>query len=133
MQRVGEQGGLCAVEVAQSAERTYLLHIPPDEPRDHIDIMAAFGHEHEGAARFIAPVAADEAVALVLGVDAFELVDADDAADRAGVDEFLDLAVARVIAERMADADDAWFPRRDSSRAMQSARVIAIGFSSSMW
>ena len=63
-----------------------------DQVREPVEVVAALGEQHRPGLVLAAPVAADVGVRLVPEADRLEVLDADDLADRAGVEQPLERA-----------------------------------------
>ena len=100
------------------------------KPCQDVRVVAALCQDHRTAILTAAPVPAHKAVRHVPVADAFDMLDGDKLADRAAVDQLLELHEERRIAQYMADGQHApglprLFAHCDQLRAVIAHRLFA--------
>jgi hypothetical protein len=90
-------------EISELAERRHFRAFCPDDPLQHVHIVAALLQNHRAGFVRIAPISPDKAAYMMLMSDIFRPLDSHDIADQLGVDDSFQLAGIGVISEAVAD------------------------------
>lgn len=99
-------GPVLRPEVLEAAERRHLGDLPAGEVDEPVEVVAGLGEQHERRLVGPAPVAPYVRVRLVPPADRLQVLDADDLADPAGVEQRLQRAGIRRVAQHVADRED---------------------------
>ncbi len=102
----GAVGPVLRPQVGQRAEGGHRRARAADEVREPVEVVAALGQQHRPGLVLAAPVAADVGVGLVPEADRLEVLDVDDLARRAGLQQPPDEPRVGRVAEHVRDGGD---------------------------